>query len=818
MPANKRLTDLADFIVGKTSWIIDQWSHAVTRSPRIPSADDLPYEELVDHLPYLLLDLAQRLSEDSLIEVPKEAAHGRVHGRRRWEQGYTLAEVVREFGIIRAATTRAVELFARETPAFAAAERAEADKIINQFFTNALAHSAQQFETEQRSAFKASQQDRQAILDSALDCIIVMDEPGIIREWNAAAAALFGYPREEAVGTELAELIVPPELRAPHRAGLNHFRKTGEGPLLGRRIEVPAVRADGTSIQVELAIMHHRTETGALFTAYLRDITERVRSEKRRDAQYEIATLLFDDQPLRKIAPAILEKIAASGTWIFAALWMLEKDGSLRSCATWKSSERQAVFEEKTRHFIIPPRQGLPVPAIESGDPIWYADVLREEKFPRHEAALEAGMRGALFFPLAAPGGIKGVIELMSDTVLTPDADLIQLAGTLGRQIGLYLERKETAEELQRQKETAEAASRAKDRFLAALSHELRTPLTPVLMWACATSGDENLPEEIKEGLAMICRNIEMEARLIDDLLDLTRIAQGKLQLHLQFCEGDRLLQHALEIVRSQLSGKRLRVSVSLQASNHFIQVDPTRIEQVFWNLLKNAQKFTPENGQIALRSYDAEPGIVAFEIANEGKGIDASVMPKLFTAFEQGAPGAGGGLGLGLAICKAIVEMHGGTITATNRPDGAAFTFTLKTALPAAEQPPTDHPAAPVGSRSLRILIVEDDESTVRVMQRLLQNAKHEVVTATTVRDAIALIQKQEFDLVVSDLGLPDGSGHDLMREASRKGGARGIAVSGYGMEDDIERSREAGFSAHLTKPINVQDLTETIAKVTRI
>ena len=244
---------------------------------------------------------------------------------------------------------------------------------------------------------------------------------------------------------------------------------------------------------------------------------------------------------------------------------------------------------------------------------------------------------------------------------------------------------------------------------------------------------------------------------------------------------------------------------------------DPTRIEQVFWNLLKNAYKFTPENGEVVVRSYDSGPDRVLFEISDSGCGIDGNLMPKLFTAFEQGKR-SGEGLGLGLAICKAILEMHQGKIKAANKPDGkgAAFTVELKTVPVQGILLPIERKAPAVSLRKLNILIVEDHENTATVMSKLLKRNGHEVMTASTVRQALDVLRTTSLDLLVSDLGLPDGNGFEVMTELSKVSDAKGIAISGYGMDEDVERSSRAGFSAHLTKPIDVQKLQETILQVT--
>ncbi|MGB8804845.1 MAG: PAS domain S-box protein, partial [Chthoniobacterales bacterium] len=458
----------------------------------------------------------------------------------------------------------------------------------------------QQFASEKEKDLAASEQNSQSILDSALDCIIVIGDDGRVREWNIAAERLFGYPRERAIGRELVDVIIPPELRARHLAGLAQYRATGEGPVLGRRIEVPALRADGSRLDVELAITPYRVNDKPVFTAYVRDITERMRSQARRSAQYAIATLISGQAPLIEIGPKILSTIARSGRWLFAALWVLNKNGKLVCHSTWGSAERDIdQFESETRRRVFSSGEGLPGRVLVSRAPAWLPNLEAETNSPRAIFARMSGLHAAFVFPLMGSTGINGVIELYSDELAPPDDDLLRLAGALGIQVGLYLEREQTGEELRRQKEAAVTASQAKDRFLAALSHELRTPLNPVLMWACSASEDTNINPEMKQGLKMICRNIEMEARLIDDLLDLTRIARGKIQINVELCRADALLNHALEIVRSQLTSKNLKLSVDLKASNHQIMADPIRIEQVFWNLLNNAYKFTPENGEV---------------------------------------------------------------------------------------------------------------------------------------------------------------------------------------------------------------------------
>ncbi len=394
----------------------------------------------------------------------------------------------------------------------------------------------------------------------------------------------------------------------------------------------------------------------------------------------------------------------------------------------------------------------------------------------------------------------------------------------------VFAERRRAEEEqarlLARESESraeAEAANRAKDRFLAALSHELRTPLTPVLAIASSLTGDEGVPARARRQLDAIRRNVELEARLIDDLLDLTRITRGKLDLRLEVTDLRKVVEHTIEIsCEREMAAGRLRVVTELAPGDHRLWADPSRLTQVLWNLLSNAVKFTPAGGTITVRSRP-EPDRLVLQVSDTGIGIDPEAMLHIFDAFEQGrtrGPRRTGGLGLGLAISKAVAEMHGGALSVASEGHGRGATFTL--ALPRGR----DLPAAPMVSedieapkskiQNLRILLVEDHADTAEAMAELLSLSGHEVTVAGSVTAALSVVRGEGvFDLVISDLGLPDGSGIDLMRELSARHGLRGIALSGYGMEEDVRQSLEAGFARHLTKPVSLPQLQATLREV---
>ena len=368
-----------------------------------------------------------------------------------------------------------------------------------------------------------------------------------------------------------------------------------------------------------------------------------------------------------------------------------------------------------------------------------------------------------------------------------------------------------------------EAASEAKDNFLAALSHELRTPLTPVLMAVVSLQGDESLPPAVRQELALVRRNVELEARLIDDLLDLTRIVRGKVELKSDVIDVHAVVANAIEICHADMVAKRLQLVQDLQAEHTHIDADAVRVQQILWNLLRNAVKFTPEGGKIIVRTHSGEEeGLIRISISDTGIGIDAESIGKIFTPFEQAdrlITRQFGGLGLGLTISKRLAEMHGGTISAQSdgRNRGSTFTLTLPTVARRDGHAVASRPEASQPSRKrLNILLVEDHEDTRRSMAKLL-GREHVVRDVTDVASALRAAQDQSFDLVISDLGLPDGSGLELMRELRDRYKLKGICLSGFGMEDDIARSAEAGFEEHLTKPIDFGRLEAVIDELSR-
>ena len=437
-----------------------------------------------------------------------------------------------------------------------------------------------------------------------------------------------------------------------------------------------------------------------------------------------------------------------------------------------------------------------------------------EEIFIRHGSNVEGSWADVTARALRdEQGTIHGAVAVFHDVTAHKQAE--------EQQRNLLREREARAE--------AEAANRAKDRFLAVLGHELRTPLTPVLAGVELLEQKVNANGEFKGTIEIIRRNIELEARLIDDILDLTAIAKGKINLDIGTVDIHATVRGALEIFKTDIAHKNLRIHTNLAAPEYFAQADHSRLMQVFWNVIKNAIKFTPEGGAIHIGSANKD-GKLIVGVSDNGIGIEPEVLPRIFDSFEQGVrrvQAGQGGLGLGLAISRAIIEAHHGHMEASSpgRNRGTIVTISLATIPRRSSADESEVTRGPTAATSLsdqqkaplHILLVDDHTDTVITLGALLRNLGYEVACAETVKQALQLAKESKFDLLVSDIGLPDGSGHDLMRQIRAQQSIAGIALSGFGMEDDLEKSRAVGFTEHLIKPVNVDRLQATLREIAR-
>lgn len=385
-----------------------------------------------------------------------------------------------------------------------------------------------------------------------------------------------------------------------------------------------------------------------------------------------------------------------------------------------------------------------------------------------------------------------------------------------------FSEQKHASRELREAKEAAETASKAKDQFLAMLSHELRTPLTPVLATLNLWEVSGELPEPIRSDVQMLRRNIELEARIIDDLLDLTRLGRGMVSVSSEDTDVHELLELLVGLSQSELYEKDLKVSLRLNASRHYVHTDAARLQQVLWNILVNAIKFTGSGGKITIGTSNNSEGEIDVSIVDTGIGMAPETISKLFVPFEQGDRTHHRqyrGLGLGMAISNALIKLLKGKLTADSAGLGQGSTFTVSfptiTGTRATNEPAG---ALPKVTGKVNLLLVEDHQDSARALASLLGNRGYKVERVPTVATALEALERENFDLLVCDLGLPDGSGIDLIVEIRKTKTTPAIALTGFGMQQDIERAQRAGFNSHLTKPVNLQKLEAIIRRLLRM
>jgi|GEM_PF-932096 len=373
--------------------------------------------------------------------------------------------------------------------------------------------------------------------------------------------------------------------------------------------------------------------------------------------------------------------------------------------------------------------------------------------------------------------------------------------------------------------DSVKAASEAKDKFLAMISHELRTPLNPVLSIISGLHENPALPEVFREDIAVVLRNIQLETRLIDDLLDFHRIIKGNLNFAAEPVDMHAMIRNVVDICRMEVEQRGHQLKVSLAAEKCIVAGDPARLQQVLWNILKNAIKFTAPGGEICVNTSVEFGDTLLITVVDNGRGIEAEMLGSIFSAFEQGSVQGlthFGGLGLGLAIVKSFVQKHGGSVDAESlgRDMGATFSIRLPlidSTVPRQESA-TKSTSAGGATQSVhtgRILLIDDHADTLWSLNRLLMRRGYEVTTASSCGEAMKLVQQSEFDVIISDLGLPDGSGIDLIRDMRKHSTAPAIALSGYGMESDMSQTRAAGFVTHLTKPVDFPALVEALREL---
>lgn len=812
-----------------------------------------------------------------------------------------------------------------------------------------------------------SEARKMAMFQTALDCIISIDHEGQIVEFNPAAEQTFGYRREDVLGRELADLIIPPALRDPHRRGLAHYLATGEGPILNRRLDLTAVRADGHEFPVELTVTCIALDGPPLFTAYLRDISERQVAERakaehlrltglRADVRTALGTAQSTRIALQQCCQALVEHLDAA----FARIWTVHE--------TEQVLELQASAGMYTH--LDGPHSRIRVGEFKIGriaksqQPHLTNDVINDPNISDPEWAKREGMIAFAGYPLVIEGRAIGVLALFARTPLT-EGVLTDL-GPLADGIAQYIDRKagderlrqnerrfrilveqvkdyaifmtdpegratswnegvqrvlgfaeaefigrdivpliftpedvengDAGRELQRAATTGTAsddrwmrrkdgsrffaagvttalrdasgkllgfskvmrdqtdrnrleqelrqvaadlseAARRKDEFLAMLAHELRNPLAPIRNGLQILKLADGNPKLLEQARTMMERQLAQMVRLVDDLLDVSRITRNKLELRKERVELSAVVNSAIETSRPLIETCGHNLTVQIPTEPIYLDADLTRLAQVLSNLLNNAAKYTERNGRIWLTAMPPSPlpsppaggrgqgeggEEVVITVRDTGVGIPPAMLPKvfdLFTQVERTLDRAQGGLGIGLTLVRRLVEMHGGTVAAHSEGTGQGSTFVVRLPIAVASIDPAAARSEEGRRERLirrRILVVDDNKDAATSLSLLLDLMGNEVRVVHDGESAVVAARQFGPDVILLDIGLPKMNGYEVCRVLRAQPGGDTlviVACTGWGQEEDRRRSQEAGFNFHMVKPVDPAALEQLLA-----
>jgi signal transduction histidine kinase/ActR/RegA family two-component response regulator len=618
------------------------------------------------------------------------------------------------------------------------------------------------------------------------------------------------------------------------------FPQIGRRTILfsGRKIHWTGEEPESILVSLEDVTEQHDVEVKlALETATVR-LFEAVAA-----AANEATTL---DEALQ----IFLDRICAHTGWPVGHAYLLsdQAKGEFVSSRIWHLDDpkRFEKFRKTTEETTFTAGSGFPGQIVSTKKPDWTVDFSKDPILSRRILAKNEELKVAVAFPVPANKAVLAVLEFFSINPKEPDQRLLELMTHISPQLGRVIERmhaeKERAELLIREQKAraeAEKGNRAKDLFLATLSHELRTPLTTILSWAQMLRMGRLDAEKAKKGIEMIEQSARSQGQLINDLLDVSRIIMDKLPLELHPVDPTPIVRTAIDLIRPVADRKSIRIETKFDTSVGVISVDPVRLQQVIWNLLTNAIKFSSDGKRVVVRleRIKVDAGEYArIQVSDEGKGISPDFLPHLFNRFSQADSSSTrthGGLGLGLALVRNLVELQGGTVEADSPGESKGATFTVKLPLLMNGTDPIQRPEGESKTQTiksdeelvkldgLRILIVDDEPNTCEALSVVLHSFGAEVTCAISVSEALQLLPGFKPHVLVSDIAMPGEDGYVLIRKLGALGPGDSqipcVALTAYAGAEDVKRALDAGFQTHLSKPVDTNKLVGTIARLAR-
>lgn len=704
-----------------------------------------------------------------------------------------------------------------------------------------------------------------AIIDSSDDGIVSKDLNGTVTSWNRAAERIFGYMAEEMIGQPILRLI-PQELQAEE---VEILRKIRSGERVDH-FDTRRQRKDGSMVHVSLSISPVKNVEGVIVGAskVVRDITFRRRSEEALQAEKRklqvlnrLGFNLTGEKDVQKVVQAVTDAGRELSGAAFGAFFynVINAQGESYMLYTLSGAPREA-FEK----FGMPRNTPIFEPTFSGQGPVRIDDVSQDPRYgrmaPHHGmpqghlpvrsylavpvVSQDQSVIGGLFFGHPEPGVFTSEAETLVVAVAVHAAMALDnaklyanLQAEVEQQRAMQKTLLESEEAVRKSAEEVTRQSRLKDEFLATLSHELRTPLQSILGWTQILQMDDVTAEDLKQGVDVIHRSAHAQTRIIEDLLDMSRILSGKVRLDVQTMEIGPLIDSTLETLKPAAQAKRIRLSAVLDPLARPISGDPARVQQIFWNLLNNAIKFTPQGGrvQILLERVNSHLEVA---VTDNGRGIAPDFLPHVFERFRQAdstSTREHGGLGLGLAIVKHLIELHGGTVRVKSAGLGQGSTFILTFPLLPLHSEPADvhrrHPASPEGEMSeiplprldgVKLIVVDDEADARGAIARMLTLAGAEVRTEGSMTGGLRLLAEAPADILISDIGMHPQDGYEFIRAVralppDQGGNIPAVALTAYTRAEDRIKAITEGFQMHLAKPVHALELLTIVASLAR-
>ncbi len=682
------------------------------------------------------------------------------------------------------------------------------------------------------AALLQSQERNRAIVDTAMDGVITVDAAGIVTDWNAQATAIFGWSRQEALGRLLTDTIIPPRHREAHGLGIQAFLRTGDGPLLNQRIEITGQHKDGHEFPVEISVSPARIGEAYIFSTFVRDITDRRRTERRLASQYAVTRVLSESLSLEEAVPKIIQAVGESLEWDLGVFWRSDKaSGTLRCLDQWKSAalEKADDFVMETWQQAFKPGIGLPGRIWATGQPTWIRDVAVDENFVRNASAAKAGFHGAFGFPVRVGGDVEGVVEFFSCQVRDPDDDLLKMVADIGLKIGQFGERTKTEEALRqteaqlRQSQKMEAVGR----LAGGVAHDFNNLLTVIrgyseLILSRLAAGDP-MHREMEE----VKKAADRAAALTGQLLAFSRrqfVSTKVVDLNAVILNMDGML-------RRLLGEDIIELCADLEQSLGSIKADPGQIEQVIMNLAVNARDAMPTGGRLTIETRNVDVGkgtrldtivldegpYVMLAVKDTGHGMSEETLSHLFEPFFT-TKEKGKGTGLGLSTVYGIVKQSGGTIDVESK-EGRGTTF--KIFFPRVDETAQsgDASGAAAGRTQGRetILLVEDEPAVRGLVHEALRLHGYTVLVARHGIEALLTGAKHmgPIHLLLTDVVMPQMSGPEVAEKLTAvRPEMKVLYMSGYPDHPVFSQGvkRETAF---LQKPFTPNVLTQKVREV---